>query len=70
MWPKRAHFLTPLTDVYSTKKKFIWTDAQEHAFHNIKALVSEDIMLRFPNHSKPFEIYTNASKYQIGATIK
>ena len=36
----------------------------------IKRLVSEDVMLVFPDHSKLFEIYTNASKYQIGATIK
>ena len=70
MWPKRAHYLKPLTDVCSTRKKFVLTDAQDHAFHNIKRLVSEDVMLRFPDHSKPFEIYTDAGKYQIGATIK
>ena len=63
--------LLPLnTDVCSTRKKIIWTDAQEHAFQNIKHLVAEDVMLCFPDHSKPFEIYTDASKYQIGATIK
>ena len=70
MWPRRAHFLAPLTDACSTRKKYIWTDAQEAAFQNIKRLVSEDVMLRFPDHSKPFHIYTDASKYQLGATIK
>ena len=70
MWLHRAHFLTPLTDVCSTTEKIIWTDAQEAAFQNIKRLVSEDVMLRFPDHSKPFHIYTNASKYQVCATIK
>ena len=70
MWPKCAHFLTPLTDIYSTRKKFVWTNAQEHAFQNIKRLVPEDVMLRLPDHSKAFEIYTNASKYQIGTMIK
>ena len=52
------------------QKKFVWTDAQEHAFQNIKRFVAEDVMLRSPDHSKTFEIYTDASKYQIGATIK
>ena len=70
MWPRRAHYLTPLTDICSTRKKCIWTDAQEVAFQNIKRLVTEDVMLRFPNHSQPFHIFTDASNYQIGATIK
>ncbi len=36
----------------------------------MKRLVTEDVLLRFPDHSKPFTIYIDASKYQIGATIK
>ena len=55
MWPRRAHLLSPLTDVCSTRK-IIWTKAQEHAFQNITRLVSEDVMLQFPDHSKPFQI--------------
>ena len=70
MWPKRTHFLCPLTDVCTTRKKFVWTDLQEHAFQSIKRLVSEDVMLRFPNHKEPFQIFTGASNYQIGVTIK
>ena len=70
MWPKRTHFLSHLTDVCSTRKKFVWTDIQEHAFQSIKRLVSEDVMLRFPNHKEPFQIFTDASNYQIGESIK
>ena len=70
MWPRRAHYLTPLTDICSTRKKLIWTDTQEVAFQNIKRLVSEDVILRFPDHSQPFHIYIDASNSQIGATIK
>ena len=70
MWPKRAHYLAPLTDICSTRRKFVWTDTQEHAFQTIKRLVSEDVMLRFPDHSKPFTIFTDASNFQVGATIK
>ena len=50
--------------------KFFWSDSQENAFQTNKRLVSEDAMLRFPNHNKPFEIYTDASNFQLGATIK
>ena len=70
MWPKRANHLTPLTEICSARRKFVWSDSQENAFQTIKRLVSEDVMLRFTDHSKPFEIYTDASNFQLGAAIK
>ena len=70
MWPKRAHILAPLTELCSTRNKFKWNDNHESSFQQMKKLVSEDVLLRFPDHSKPFHIYTDASKYQLGATIK
>ena len=39
-------------------------------FQSEKRLISEDVLLRYPEHSVPFEIYTDASNVQIGATIK
>ena len=70
MWPHRAHILAPLTNLCSSKTKFHWTDVHESSFQQAKRLVAEDVLLRFPDHSKPFDIFTDASKYQIGATIK
>ena len=70
MWPRSAHFLVPLTNLCSTKRKFSWNDTHEHSFQQIKRLVAEDVMLRFPDHSLPFIIYTHASNYQLGASIK
>ncbi len=70
MWPKRAHILAPLTELCSSKNKFKWLNHHENSFQMMKRLISEDVLLRFPNHSKPFYIYTDASNYQIGATIK
>ena len=70
MWPRCDHILTPLTHLCSEKITFKWTDAHESSFNQAKRLVAEDVMLRFPDHSKPFHIYTDASQYQIGATLK
>ena len=64
MWPKRAHILSPLTELCSTRTKFKWTDAHEASFQQMKKLVAEDVLLRFP------DLYTDASKYQLGATVK
>ena len=70
MWPKRAHILAPLTELCSSKRKFKWTDVHENSFNQAKRLISEDVLLRFPDHSVPSEIYTDASNVQIGVTIK
>ena len=70
MWSRRAHILAHLIELCGSKINFKWTDTHENAFLRAKQLVAEDVLLRFPDHSIPFEIFTDASNYQIGATIK
>ena len=39
------------------------------AFDTIKKVITKETLLTYPNFNKPFEIYTDASKYQLGAVI-
>jgi len=68
MWPHWAHILKPLTDI-SGRNKCKWEASQDQAYKEIKALISEDIMLHFPDITKPFHLFTDASDYQLGSTI-
>ena len=63
---KIAH---PLTKLLRKNEKFIWSPACHSAFTLLKhALVSAPI-LRFPDFSKPFELYVDASLEGLGMTL-
>ena len=68
MWPQRSHILAPLTNL-TGKGSFIWTDIHQQAFDAMKALMVEDVLLRYPDHNLPFHICTDASDYQLGSVI-
>ena len=69
MWPCCTHVLAPLTAV-TGKRAFTWTSECQQAFDQMKALVSSDALLVFPDHTQPFDIETDASDYQLGSVIK
>ena len=50
MWPRHTHVLAPLT-VLMGKCSFIWTTECQQAFDQMKALVSSDALLAFPDHT-------------------
>jgi hypothetical protein len=75
MWPHRSEILAPLTAHTGVPKKgekktpFLWTEKIQKAFDQMKALMAADVLCAYPNHNKPFPIYTDASNYQLGSCI-
>jgi hypothetical protein len=75
MWPHRLHILAPLTAKSGAPKKhekhppFQWTTEMQKAYNQMKALIAADVLCAYPDHTKPFHIFTDASDYQSGACI-
>ena len=82
MWAKRSEMLAPLSDLVGecgemkttknnkTKRNPWWWDPiHQKAFDNVKATIAKEVVLAYPDFSKVFEIYTDASTTQLGAVI-
>eukprot|EP00804_Cyclotella_cryptica_P020838 CCRYP_011449-RA/>CCRYP_011449-RA protein AED:0.36 eAED:0.63 QI:0/0/0/1/0/0.33/3/0/453 len=61
---------TKVTRANKTKRKpWHWDDIHQQAFDTVKATIARDVTLAYPDYSQGFEIYTDSSKYQLGAVI-
>jgi hypothetical protein len=82
LWARWSKMLAPLTSlvgecgqtkstiVKGTKKvPWHWDEVHQRAFNHVKATIVKDVVLAYPDFSKVFEIYTDASSKQLGAVI-
>ena len=69
MWVRRSHVLAPLAALTSKEAKWKWTDEHRQAFLQIKKIIAREVMLAYPDFSKPFVVHTDASHTQLGAVI-
>ncbi len=51
------------------KKPWMWESIHQQAFDNVKATIAKEVVLAYPDLTKPFKIYTDASTTQLGAVI-
>ena len=69
MWLRRSHVLAPLSKLTSKTEPWEWGSKQKAAFALCKRIIAKEVMLAYPDFSKPFVIHTDASHYQLGAVI-
>ncbi len=82
LWARRSDMLAPFTSLVgefgqtkSTKAKgtkkvpWHWDKVHQRAFDHVKATTAKDVVLAYPDYSKVFEIYTDASSKQLGVVI-
>jgi hypothetical protein len=81
-WARRSKMLAPLTSLVGecgqtkvsrakgTKKApWHWDKVHQRAFDHVKAPIAREVVLAYPDYSKVFEIYTDASSKQLRAVI-
>jgi hypothetical protein len=71
MWSSHAHILKRLTDQSGMKKiaPIKWTDEMQKAFDKMRLLMAANALAAYPDHNKRFDVYTDASDFQLGACI-
>ncbi len=82
MWAKRSEMLAPLSDLVGecgetkttrknkvTKKPWQWDSIHQEAFDSVKKTIAKEVVVAYPDSTKPFDIYTDASTKQLGAVI-
>jgi hypothetical protein len=71
MWPSCAHILNLLTDQSGLKKTapIKWTDEMQKVFDKICLLLAANALAAYPDHNTRFDIYTDASDFQLGKRV-
>ncbi len=61
---------TKVTRAKRTKKvPWHWDGVHQRAFDRVYTTIAREVVLAYPDYSKVFEIYTDASREQLGAVI-
>jgi hypothetical protein len=82
LWARWSKTLAPLTSLVGecgqtkvtrakgTKKvPWYWDEVYQRDFNHVKAIIAREVVLAYPDYSKVFEIYTDASSKQLVAVI-
>jgi hypothetical protein len=59
----------PLKQIGTKKVPWHWDEVHQRAFDLVKATIAKDVVLAYPDYSKVFKIYTDASSKQLGAVV-
>ena len=68
-FPSTTDTYEPLRKLMSIKTKWIWNATYQKMFNKAKAIIKEDVCMKFYNETKPLYIETDASGVGLGATL-
>jgi hypothetical protein len=59
----------PSTELLKKGSKYVWSDACDEAFKNLKKLLATSPVLAQPDTAKPFDVYCDASSTGLGGVL-
>ena len=62
--PRFADISRPLTQLMKKETKFVWTPECQKSFELLKSFLCGEPILKYADTSKPYTLYTDASKYR------
>ena len=67
--PNFSKIAKPLTELTKKNRHFYWTEDCQKSFEMLREALTKAPVLAFPDISKPYKVYTDASNYAIGAAF-
>jgi hypothetical protein len=67
--PNFSKIAKPITELFKKGNKYIWSDACDEAFKNLKKLLTTSPVLAQPDTDKPFDVYCDASGTGLGGVL-
>jgi len=64
-----SNLAQPMNGLLKKDRKFEWTDKCQKSFKTLKQWFTEEPVLAMPDHTRPFQIESDASKYATGAVL-
>ncbi|CDJ60374.1 OSJNBa0042F21.10 protein, related, partial [Eimeria maxima] len=65
-----ARVARPLLELTRKRVHFKWTEAHTQAVQQLKRKLTDYVTLQIPDTTKPFDLYTDASGFALGAILE
>jgi hypothetical protein len=67
--PNFSKIAKPITELLKKGNKYVWSDAYDEAFENLKKLLTTSSVLAQPDIAKPFDVYCDTSGTGLGDVL-
>jgi hypothetical protein len=67
--PNISKIAKPITKLLKKGNRYVWSDACDEAFENLKKLLTTSPLLTPPDIKKPFDVYCGASNTGLGGVL-